>query len=83
MNSRLEQFQIDAKGSDRMNPRHMTAVISHTVAAAFRTFKPKDPEDHARILELADLLELGATCRQIMQSRVIEDKSDKFNCALR
>ena len=66
-----------------MNVKHMTTVISHTLAAAFRTFKPADPEDHARILELADLLELGATCFQIMQSRVIEDKKDKFNYAFR
>ena len=74
---------MDAKGSDRMNPRHMTAVISETTSAAFKTFKSEDISDHPRIMELAELLELAATCLKIMQSRVIEDKSDKWKCAFR
>ena len=62
-----------------MNARIMSNVISHSVAAAFRTFYPND----ARLLELADILENAAICLEILQSRVIEDKENKFKCAFR
>ena len=62
-----------------MDVKIMTNVISHSVAAAFRTFYPND----VRLLELADILENAATCLEILQSRVIEDKKDKFKCAFR
>ena len=77
--SRFEEFYLEAKGSDRMNVKYMTTVISHQVCAGFRAFFPQDE----RLLELADILEEAAFCLQIMQSRVIEDKRDKFNCAFR
>ena len=52
-------------------------VLSHTTAALFRKYFPNDENK----LELANFIEAYARGHQVLNSNVIEDKKDLYNCA--
>ena len=96
---RLSQFALECKGSDRQDVKMMKTVMSKSVAAGFKTFAPDilklnqercpdmnletEESNLARLSELAEIVEMAATCYDIFESRVIEDKSDMFKCSFR
>ena len=76
---KLTRQHLDVKGSDRQDVGKALTLLSLTTAALFRKYFPNDPNK----IELAKFIEAFARAHQVLNSNVIEDKKDPYNCAYR
>ena len=76
---KLTQFDLDCRGSSRMDAAPFYRIFSTTTVALFRLHFGDDPQK----LAVADFIEMTLNAVHVLQSRVIEDEKIPLKSAYR